>query len=174
MCDFDRELKRCAGVVRDTAPVVRQEQLFEQIAIRLPDEVDGDWTALDFNHRNLSGLSDGRIDIHRPGGYIDYALPPEAVIPLIDELRRVMYRPGRGAWFSGHWDITNSDGIGEKIAANAWFNRDDEPLWRRAVHPELYARDLEAFPRDEESTPDWLRQKVAEARRASQAAFSRS
>ncbi len=146
---------------------VRQEQLFEQIAIRLPDEVDGDWTALVFNHRNLSGLSDGRIDIRRPGGYIDYALPPEAVIPLIDELRRVMYRPGRGAWFSGHWDITNSDGNGEKISANASFNRDDEPLWRRAVHPELYALDLEAFPRDEQSTPDWLRQKVAEARRVS-------
>ncbi|MER7558979.1 agglutinin cell wall attachment protein [Nocardioides sp. NPDC126508] len=147
--------------------VVRQEQLFEQIAIRLPDEVDGDWTALDFNHRNLSGLSDGRIDIHRPGGYIDYALPPEAVNPLIDELRRVMYRPGRGTWFSGHWDITNSDGNGEKIAASASFNRDDEPVWRRAVHPERYALDLEAFPRDAQSTPDWLRQKVAEARRVS-------
>jgi hypothetical protein len=72
-----------------TAPsVVQQEQLFEQIAIRLPDEVDGDWTTLVFNHRNLSSLSNGRIDIHRPGGYIDYSLPPEVVIPLIVELRR--------------------------------------------------------------------------------------
>lgn len=151
-----------------TAPsVVRQEQLFEQIAIRLPDEVDGDWTMLIFNHRNLSNLSNGRIDIHRPGGYIDYSLPPDVIIPLIDELRRVMYRPGRGTWFSGQWAITNSDGNGEKISANASFNRDDEPLWRRPVHPGLYALDLEAFPRDEESTPDWLRQKVAEARRAS-------
>lgn len=156
------------SVIDVTAPeVVRQEQFFEQIAIRLPDEVDGDWTMLVFNHRNLSGLSDGRIDIHRPGGYIDYSLPPEVVIPLIDDLRRVMYLPGRGTWFSGHWSITNCDGIGEKIAANASFNRDDEPLWRRAVHPELYALDLEAFPRDEESTPEWLRRKVAEARSAS-------
>ncbi|MBG6099436.1 agglutinin cell wall attachment protein [Nocardioides luteus] len=156
------------SVIDVTAPsVVRQEQLFEQIAIRLPDEVDGDWTMLVFNHRNLLGLSNGRIDIHRPGGYIDYSVPPDVVVPSIDELRRVMYRPGRGAWFSGRWTITNIDGNGEKISANASFNRDDEPVWRRTVHPELYALDLEAFPRDEESTPDWLRQKVAEARSGS-------
>lgn len=156
------------SVVDVTVPqAVRQEQLFEQIAIRLPDEVDGDWTSLVFNHRNLSSLSEGRIDIHRPGGYIDYSLPPDSVLPLIDELRRVMYRPGRGTWFSAMWAIANSDGNGDKIAANASFNRDDEPLWRRAVHPGLYALDLEVFPRDEESTPDWLRQKVAEGRRAS-------
>ncbi|MEU6133318.1 agglutinin cell wall attachment protein [Nocardioides sp. NPDC047086] len=156
------------SVVDVIAPsTVRQEHLFEQIAIRLPDEVDGDWTAVVFNHRNLSSVSDGRIDIHRPGGYIDYSVPPDVVIPLIEELRQVMYRPGRGTWLSGQWTITDIDGNGEKISADASFNRDDEPLWRRAVNPEMYALDLEAFPRDQESTPDWLRQKVAEARRAS-------
>lgn len=109
----------------------------------------------------------GRIDLRRPDGSVDYALPPDTVLPLIDELRRVMYQPGKGAWFSARWTITNSSGNGDKISANVAFNYDDEPIWRRPAHPGLYALDLEAFPRDEESTPDWLRQKVDEARRAS-------
>lgn len=148
-------------------PMVRQGQLIDEIAIHLPDEVDGEWSTLIFSHRNLSKLSNGRIDVHRPDGRVDYALPPDSVLPLIDELRRVMYQPGKGAWFSARWTITNGGGNGEKISANVAFNYDDEPVWRRPAHPGLYALDLETFPRDEESIPDWLRQKVDEARRAS-------
>jgi hypothetical protein len=148
-------------------PTVRQGQLIDEIAIHLPDEVDGEWSTLVFNHRNLSKLSNGRIDVHRPGGFVDHALPPDEVLPLIDELRRVMYQRGKGTWFSAQWTITNTGGSGEKISASVSFNYDDEPVWRRPAHPGLYALDLEAFPRDEESIPDWLRQKVAEARSAS-------
>ena len=129
-------------------PVVRQEQLIDEIALHLADEVEGDWSTLVFNHRNLSMFFTGRIDVHRPDGSFAYARPPETILALTDELRRVMYEPGRGAWFSARWTIASGEGV-----------------WRWPAHPGLYALDLETFPRDEDRIPAWLRQKVNGARR---------
>ena len=144
-------------------PVVRQEQLIDEIALHLADEVEGDWSTLVFNHRNLSMFFTGRIDVHRPDGSFAYAKPPDSILALTDELRRVMYEPGKGAWFSARWTIACEGG--ETPTTNVAFNYDDEPVWRWPAHPGLYAIDLETFPRDEERVPAWLRQKVTGARR---------
>ena len=77
-------------------PVVRQEQLIDEIALHLADEVEGDWSTLVFNHRNLSMFFTGRVDVHRPDGSLAHARPPDTILALTDELRRVMYEPGRG------------------------------------------------------------------------------
>ncbi|MFI5623941.1 agglutinin cell wall attachment protein [Nocardioides sp. NPDC051685] len=144
-------------------PVVRQEQLIDEIALHLADEVEGDWSTLVFNHRNLSMFFTGRIDVHRPDGSFAYAKPPDSILALTDELRRVMYEPGKGAWFSARWTIACEGG--ETPTTNVAFNYDDEPVWRWPAHPGLYAIDLETFPRDEERVPAWLREKVKGARR---------
>lgn len=144
-------------------PVVRQEQLIDEIALHLADEVEGDWSTLVFHHRNLSMFFTGRIDVHRPDGSFAHAKPPDSILALTDELRRVMYEPGKGAWFSARWTIACEGG--ETPTTNVAFNYDDEPVWRWPAHPGLYAIDLETFPRDEERVPAWLRQKVTGARR---------
>lgn len=144
-------------------PVVRQEQLIDEIALHLADEVVGDWSMLVFNHRNLSMFFTGRIDVHRPDGSFAYARPPDTILSLTDELRRVMYEPGKGAWFSARWTIACEGG--ETPTTNVAFNYDDEPVWRWPAHPGLYALDLETFPREEDRIPAWLRQKVNGARR---------
>lgn len=146
-------------------PVARQEQLIDEIALHLADEVEGDWSTLVFNHRNLSMFFTGRIDVHRPDGSFAHARPPDTILALTDELRRVMYEPGRGAWFSARWTIASGEGEGEKHATKVVFNYDDEPVWRWPAHPGLYALDLETFPRADDRVPDWLRQKVNGARR---------
>lgn len=145
--------------------IVRQERLIDEIAIRLRDEIGGEWSTVIVVHRNLSDRSDGRIDVYRPEGWVEYAQLPDAVFPLIDELRRVMYQPGKGVWFSARWTITKTGGDGGTMSARVSFNYDDEPMWPRPAHPGSYILDLEAFPRDEASLPDWLRQKVNDARR---------
>lgn len=144
-------------------PVARQEQLIDEIALHLADEVEGDWSTLVFNHRNLSMFFTGRIDVHRPDGSFAYARPPDTILALTDELRRVMYEPGKGAWFSARWTIACEGGV--TPTTNVAFNYDDEPVWRWPAHPGLYALDLETFPRDEDRIPAWLRQKVNGARR---------
>ena len=144
-------------------PVVRQEQLIDEIARNLAHEVEGDWSTLVFNHRNLSMFFTGRIDVHRPDGSFAHARPPDSILALTDELRRVMYEPGKGAWFSARWTIACEGG--ETPTTNVVFNYDDEPVWRWPAHPGLYALDLETFPRDEDRIPTWLRQKVNGARR---------
>lgn len=146
-------------------PVVRQEQLIAEIALRLADEVEGDWSTLIFKHRNLSMFFTGRIDVHRPDGSFAHARPPDSVLSLTDELRRVMYEPGKGAWFSARWTIASSEADEEKNRPQIVFNYDDEPVWRWPAHPGLYAIDLEKFPRDDDRVPGWLRQKVNGARR---------
>ncbi|GGR50811.1 hypothetical protein J2S40_000425 [Nocardioides luteus] len=144
-------------------PVVRQEQLIDEIALHLADEVDGEWSTLIFNHRNLSMFFTGRIDVHRPDGSLGLVRPPDSVLTLTDELRQVMYEPGRGAWFSARWTIAS--GEESRNTTSIAFNYDDEPVWRWPAHPGLYALDLEAYPRDDASVPDWLREKVNGARR---------
>jgi hypothetical protein len=149
-------------------PVVRQEQLIAEIALRLADEVEGDWSTLVFNHRNLSMFFTGRIDVHRPDGSFAHAKAPESVLTLTDELRRVMYEPDKGAWFSGRWTIASGEGGESGVTMGSpqvVFNYDDEHVWRWPAHPGLYAIDLEMFPRDTEHVPAWLRQKVNGARR---------
>jgi hypothetical protein len=147
------------------SPLVRQEQLIDEIALHLADEVDGDWSTLVFNHRNLSMFFTGRIDVHRPDGSFAHARPPDSVLSLTDELRRVMYVPGKGAWFSARWTIASREAGEEANPPQIAFNYDDEPVWRWPAHPGLYAIDLETFPRDDDRVPGWLRQKVNGARR---------
>lgn len=143
----------------------RQGQLVDEIGNRVASVVEGRWSTLIFNHRNLCEFFTGRIQVYRPGGLREHVRPPDSVVPLTDELRRVMYRPGRGTWFSAHWSITR-DGGDAGLSARVVFNYDDEPVWRWPAHPGLYALDLETFPRDEEYVPGWLRQKVNGARRS--------
>jgi hypothetical protein len=145
-------------------PQVRQGQLVDEIGICIASVVEGRWSTLIFNHRNLCEFFTGRIQVHRPGGIREHVRPPEAAFPLTDELRRIMYQPGRGTWFSARWSITSAGGSDAGVSAQVAFNYDDEPVWRWPAHPGLYAIDLEMFPRDEECIPGWLRQKVNDAR----------
>ena len=78
---------------------------------------------------------------------------PEAVL----ELRRLTYRPERGAWY------TMTAMLDAQGKFTARFNWDQEPDWQQqAPSPVEYAADLEAFPR-EGTLPDWLAERVDEA-----------
>jgi hypothetical protein len=50
------------------------------------------------------------------------------------------------------------------------YNLDHDPKWFPPIPAAYWARDLAAFPRDDDFIPDWLREKLDEARRAESAA----
>lgn len=150
----------------DTAvpPVIRQSQIVEELSAKLPERVEGEWTALEFIAKNLSMYSEGVISVSRPDGTFASAFPPRVATKLLKELRSVMYRPGAGTWFSSTWTLTK-DASG-RASADVSFNYDEEPDWDPPIRPFNYALDLEDFPRDEEHIPAWLRERLDEAQRA--------
>jgi hypothetical protein len=75
---------------------------------------------------------------------------------LFQRLRKVMYRPGLGTWFSAVLRIDRSGSV------DGQFNYDDEPEWDAPVDPIAYVTDFEKYPRDAENQPEWLRRMVAE------------
>jgi hypothetical protein len=75
----------------------------------------------------------------------------------VRELRRALYREGRGTWYTAEAVITRD---GRIVFA---FDVDGEPQWDAPVVPSTYVEDLKMFPRDLEHQPEWLREKVREA-----------
>lgn len=144
-------------------PVIRQQELINQIGAMLPDRVEGPWTTLTLNRRALSTYGQHDLIVQRPDGNPDRSqAAPRQVSKLLKELRSVMYRPGGGCWYSAQWTVTdNGDGT---LDVRATFNYDDEPGWYEQIDPALYALDLEDFPRSEANIPGWLRERINQAR----------
>lgn len=142
--------------------LIRQGELIEEIAALLPERVEGPWTSLTFTRRALSTYGQHNLVVHRPDGTVDRSqAAPREVSSLLAELRRGMYREGVGTWLSATWTVRNH---GDSISSETDFNYDEEPDWSRPVEAGHYALDLEDFPRTEEATPAWLKQKVREAK----------
>lgn len=142
-------------------PMVRQGELISEISSLLPVDVDGDWTSLIFTPRMVSMYSEEDLVVRRAGGSEDGALSPEEVLDLLKELRAVMYRSDAGTWLSAEWVIEND---GSNWTSEVTFNYDDEPNWYSPIDPGLYGLDLEKFPRRYDLIPEWMKQRLAEAR----------
>jgi Protein of unknown function, DUF600 len=76
--------------------------------------------------------------------------------PSFQALRRLMYNeaPFRGAWYMAIMTITNAGKFDTE------FDYDNKPDFKYESDDEGYAKDFEHFPRNEESTPDWLKEIV--------------
>ncbi|MFD0852261.1 hypothetical protein ACFQ07_08510, partial [Actinomadura adrarensis] len=86
------------------------------------------------------------------------ATPPGQAVGMMDELRREMYREGKGAWFTARLDI------GRDGRFSAEFDYDCEPEFTPPLTPSAFAKDLERFPRSEEHIPRWLKAKLKDAK----------
>jgi hypothetical protein len=72
----------------------------------------------------------------------------------LQELREQMYEEGRGTWLSARFVLHR------ETEPEVTFNFDENPRWSPELHPMMFVRDLEAFPRTDEHVPDWLRETV--------------
>ncbi|EGD42823.1 agglutinin cell wall attachment protein [Nocardioides sp. NPDC057772] len=144
-------------------PVIRQQELINEIGALLPERVEGPWTTLILNRRALSTYGQHDLHVRRPDGTLDRSqAAPRRVSKLVKELRKLMYQPGGGCWYSAQWTVMdNGDG---SLDVRATFDYDDEPEWYEPIDPALYGLDLEDYPRDPENIPAWLRERLDEAR----------
>ncbi|UOQ74805.1 hypothetical protein MUN79_13600 [Hymenobacter cellulosilyticus] len=76
--------------------------------------------------------------------------------PSFEKLRQLMYEeaPFRGAWYSAVMTITAEGKFDTE------FEYEQKPKFDYMPVPEAFAQDFEHFPRNEESTPDWLKEIV--------------
>ncbi|WP_434445428.1 hypothetical protein [Lentzea sp. E54] len=79
------------------------------------------------------------------------------VTDQLQELREEMYEEDRGTWLSARFVLHRG------AEPEVTFNFDENPRWSPQLHPMMFVRDLEAFPRAAEHVPDWLRETVERA-----------
>ncbi|HEX8350372.1 MAG TPA: immunity protein YezG family protein, partial [Hymenobacter sp.] len=77
----------------------------------------------------------------------------EQTTPTFERLRQLMFNeaPFRGAWYTAVMTITHDGKFDTE------FDYDNKPSFEYTSEDGEYAQDFEHFPRNEESTPDWLR-----------------
>ncbi|MCB2409394.1 immunity protein YezG family protein [Hymenobacter lucidus] len=87
---------------------------------------------------------------------LEYA---ERTTPSFEKLRQLMYdeAPFRGAWYTAVMTITHDGKF------NTEFEYEEKPKFDHMPVPEAFAQDFERFPRNEESTPDWLKDIVQQS-----------
>ncbi|WP_067461782.1 hypothetical protein [Actinomadura macra] len=115
------------------------------------------WERLGFEFRATVGIDSASFEVQGADGSRRKAMPPGQAVGRMDELRRVMYRRGKGAWFTARLEIERSGRF------SAEFDYEGEPDFVPPLTPSAYALDLDQFPRTDEHIPDWLRQKLNEA-----------
>ena len=73
-----------------------------------------------------------------------------------EKLRQLMYdqAPFRGAWYTAVMTITSNGKFDTE------FEYDNKPAFDYESEDEGYVRDFQHFPRNEDSTPDWLKEIV--------------
>ncbi|MEU4621286.1 hypothetical protein AB0G04_15070 [Actinoplanes sp. NPDC023801] len=135
-------------------PLAEQDRIISEVARLVAADLDEPWDRAVLEFRSLSMFAEPGITVYRGGDqHLDF--PPDGTNSLLFELRRLMYVPGAGTWFSAEVDVTPDQ------RTTTRFAYDTEPVWEMAPDDEAYVDDLAMFPRDEKNLPDWLRKKVA-------------
>jgi hypothetical protein len=77
---------------------------------------------------------------------------------ILKELRRTMARSGKGTWFTALVRLSVDGRM-------TWdFDHDHEPAWFTPTSPLHYLQEQQEFPRDDEHTPPWMRERLEQAR----------
>lgn len=134
--------------------LIRQQQLTEELARLVVRAAGEGWDLVRYTVRAVVPYYQDELDYRRHDGSVAKARVPDETLPLVDELRQVMYRTGAGTWFSARISVDGQ----HRMSAD--FDYDDEPDWEWPVEPGWYVQDLQQFPRDPGAIPPWLRRQL--------------
>ncbi|MCP2261552.1 Protein of unknown function (DUF4237) [Streptoalloteichus tenebrarius] len=138
---------------------VDQDQLLQQTTVQLVHTLPPGWEEVEIDYRAAGRYVEMPVTVHFVTGATQSWNPPPEVGQRFAELRAGMYRPGRGTWFSARFQLNHPDRY------SIQYNRTDEPSWHgQPPPPAAFVDELRFFPRDEENTPEWLRQRAGQLR----------
>jgi hypothetical protein len=141
--------------VHELPTLVAQSQITDAIARSIIDAVAPGWSSIQYRRSAVSAMSESRLVVVTPSG-TEQPRVPRDVAKLAAQLRDVMYRPGRGTWYSFTLDIQPPG------SAASRFTYDDEPAWDVPADPVAYVTDQHTHPRDAAHQPAWLRGKLVD------------
>ena len=95
------------------------------------------WEWLEFEFRATVGIDSASLEVTDATGETSPAMPPGQAIGKMDQLRRVMYRRDKGAWFTARLKVER----GGRFSAE--FDYDGEPEFTPPLTASAYALDLE-------------------------------
>lgn len=141
------------------------QDLFQHIGQLAVDSVPDEWDAIIITIRAIRPYVEENVTYaHKEKQFIpktfliedDELEYDEQVTPSFERLRQLMYNeaPFRGAWYTAVMTITSAGKFDTE------FDYDNKPAFDYDSEDEGYARDFEHFPRNEESTPEWLKEIV--------------
>ncbi|MQY02747.1 antitoxin YezG family protein [Actinomadura macrotermitis] len=113
------------------------------------------WERLGFEFRAIVGIDSVLFEIVDASGATRTSMPPGQAMGKMDELRRVMYRQDKGAWFTARLEVERSGRY------SAEFDYDGEPGFNPPLTSAAFQADLDRFPRSDEHIPGWLRARLA-------------
>jgi hypothetical protein len=131
-----------------------QNQLLGEIATLLVEELPQGWrrVVMDFmiigRHANVAAAA------RMADGTTHQLNLPQKIAPLFSRLRRGMYTPGLGTWYSLELILD------PPCTHSVRFNWQHEPSFRSAPAPEQFILDQKRFPRTAENMPPWLRERL--------------
>lgn len=133
--------------------VLRRSELEMALARDADGSVRSGWRSLRLEGRETGTVSEVQLFVDR-NGVVKKEEPSDHSFDLVEELRRLMYRPGYGTWFS----LTMK--IDDQGHAETHYNYDEEAAWTFPLSDESYVEDQQQFPRDPEHIPAWLAPKL--------------
>jgi hypothetical protein len=104
-----------------------------------------------------SMVEDLAVTVIMPDGSSPRLDPPDDIGPMLRTLRQVTYEDVTGAWYAMRLTLDPP----ASYVVN--YNFGSDPLWDPPLPPEVYRRDLEAFPRRADMVPSWYRMRMEES-----------
>ncbi|WP_043470544.1 hypothetical protein [Arthrobacter sp. Rue61a] len=118
--------------------------------------LDIEWDTFAYVRSEVGGTASAIAKAYLDGAEIKRKHIDKSVVIAARTLRELMYRPGKGTWFSMTLSITP--------AGDGWeasYNYTEKPLWELGDPVnDTFAQELYLFPRDEEHIPDWFKEEM--------------
>lgn len=138
-----------------------QEEVVQEVAGVMLASAPPGWQKLELIYRSTVAVDAAEI-LATTTGEPERIPVPMKVSSRMSSLREGMYEQDRGSWFTARLVLEPPGKY------QIEYDYDGEPTYVPPLTPGAYALDFQHYPRSEEHTPDWLREKLAEAEAAAE------
>jgi len=103
----------------------------------------------EFDYSEAGGVRVGSVGLYDAQGNESSTPETDAASAAASELRRVMFRPGTGTWFSAQFRVSSAGRLSTS------FDYDERPPYSW-IDDQAFVDDHATYPRSTDATPRWL------------------
>lgn len=133
-----------------------QEEVVQEVAGVMLSIAPAGWQKLELVYRSTVAVDAAEI-LATTTGEPERIPVPMKISSRMSSLREGMYEQDRGSWFTARLVLEPPGKY------QIEYDYDGEPTYVPPLTSGAYALDFQYYPRSEEHTPDWLREKLADA-----------